>query len=405
MSILESPAVLTSSSALARLHERILDTAGRPLEEAVTLPPECYTDPDHYAFEVEHILKREWLSVGHVSQIPNIGDYFNIDLFGEPMTVVRGKDGVIRTLSRVCRHRGMDVMPKEYGHATKGNARVFLCPYHFWSYDLDGQLKGAPEMQKSACFNRRDVCLPQFRTEIWEGFIFVTFDASLPPVTEHFRGLYENVGQWRMGELEVVLEKEWDCRFNWKVLFENFMEPYHHMGAHAKTFEPMLPARGCWTEDWQPQHTTAHLPLARDLQEAVKAGTAQPTPFPLIPTLRPQDHLEWSVHGGYPTLLLFNAPDRAYWYRIIPTGPGTMTLLTTLLVRPEAKSDPKFAEKVQAELDMLNRFHMEDMEMCEAVQKGMSSAKFAPGRLCHLEKPVWLFQRYLANRIREAQGL
>lgn len=390
------------SSPLSTLHEAILASAEKPLEESTTLPPAAYTSREHYDWEVEHVLKTEWLSVGHVSQIPKAGDYFNLDLFGEPMTVVRGKDGVIRTLSRVCRHRGMDVMPQEYGHATKGNARVFLCPYHFWSYDLDGQLKGAPEMSKSACFSRKDVCLPQFRTEVWEGFIFVTFSDTIAPVAERFEALHRNVGPWRMGELEVVVEAEWDCKFNWKVLFENFMEPYHHMGAHSKTFEPMLPARGCWTEDWHPHYTSAHLPLAPELQEKVKAGTADPTRFPPIVTLRPEDHLEWSVHGGYPTFLLFNAPDRVYWYRIIPDGPEHMTLLTTMLVRPEAKDDAKFAENIEAERALLNTFHMEDMEMCEAVQKGMRSKVFTPGRLCHLEKPVWLAQRFLAGKIREA---
>jgi len=97
------------------------------------------------------------------------------------MVVIRGKDDVVRVLSRVCPHRGMDVNPTEFGRPAKGNARFLLCPYHFWSYDLDGRCKGAPEMQKAAGFNRKDVGLPAFRSEVWNGFIFVTFAGDIPP--------------------------------------------------------------------------------------------------------------------------------------------------------------------------------------------------------------------------------
>src|ERR1700722_8044147 len=171
----------------------ILDAADRPLERGITLPPQAYTDPGHYAFEVENILKREWLSIGHVSQIPNAGDLFNLELLGEPMVVVRGKDETVRVLSRVCPHRGMDVNPTEYGRAAKGNTRFILCPYHFWTYDLDGRCKGAPEMQKACGFNRKDVGLPQFRTELWHGFIFVTFSADIPLVADFYADMGKQI--------------------------------------------------------------------------------------------------------------------------------------------------------------------------------------------------------------------
>src|SRR6201999_29796 len=180
--------------------------------------------PANYEFEVERILKREWLSVGHVSQIPSAGDYFNLDLLGEPMVVVRGKDGEVRVLSRVCPHRGMDVNPTEYGRAAKGNARFLLCPYHFWSFDLDGRCKGAPEMQKAEGFSRKDVGLAEFRSEVWNGFIFVTFADDIPPVNEFYKEMGEQVAEWQLDKLEIVAEFNWDCDFNWKVIVENFAE-------------------------------------------------------------------------------------------------------------------------------------------------------------------------------------
>ncbi len=111
---------------LSRTQCSILNAAEKTIENAVALPPSVYIDADFYNWEVEHIFKKQWLCVGHVSQLPNPGDYFNINLLNEPMVVVRSKDGKVRVLSRVCPHRAMDIMPEAYGHPPKGNRRSFF---------------------------------------------------------------------------------------------------------------------------------------------------------------------------------------------------------------------------------------------------------------------------------------
>jgi phenylpropionate dioxygenase-like ring-hydroxylating dioxygenase large terminal subunit len=389
--------------SLESLQNRIVSAAERPLLQGVTFPPKAYTDPDFYEFEVENILKRQWHAVGHVSQTPNPGDYFNLELLGEPMVVVRGKDSQIRVLSRVCPHRGMDVNPTEYGRPAKGNARFLLCPYHFWSFDLDGRCKGAPEMQRAEGFSRKEVGLAAFRSEVWNGFIFVTFSPDIQPVAEFYRAMGEKVAEWQLDKLEVVAELEWDCPFNWKVMIENFAECYHHLGAHAKTFEPMFPAKTCWSEEENPAFTVAHLPLVRKLADGVREGNSEVRTFLDIPTVAMEHRVEWYVYVGYPTFLLFNAPDRVFWYRVLPDGPQHIKLLTTLMVTPESRKLPDFEERLKSEIDMLKRFHTEDMEVCAAVQKGMNSTTFRSGRLSHLEVPIWHIQRYLARKIREVR--
>ncbi len=387
-----------------RLQEQILATADLPLEQGTTFPPQAYTDPDYHDFEVRNILKREWLSVGHVSQIPKPGDYFNLELLGEPMVVVHGKDDVIRVLSRVCPHRGMDVNPTEYGRPAKGNVRFLLCPYHFWSYDLDGRCKGAPEMQKAEGFNRKEIGLAAFRTEIWNGFIFVTFSPDIDPVAEFYEDMGEKLAEWQLDKLEVAAELEWDCAFNWKVIVENFAECYHHLGAHVKTFEPMFPAKTCWSEPEHPAYTLAHLPLVQKLADSVREGDSQVRSFLDIETVSMEHRLEWYVYVGYPTFLLFAAPDRVFWYRVLPEGPQKVKLLTTLMVSPQSRQMPDFPKRLEAEIEMLKGFHTEDMEVCVAVQKGMNSATFRAGRLSHLEKPIWHIQRYVARKIRESMS-
>jgi phenylpropionate dioxygenase-like ring-hydroxylating dioxygenase large terminal subunit len=388
-----------SSDAIA---EQVIATANLPLPQGKALPPKAYTDPAYYGLEVEKILKREWLSVGHVAQLPRAGDYFNLELLGEPMVVVRGKDDVIRVLSRVCPHRGMDVNPTEYGRPAAGNARFLVCPYHFWTYDLDGRCKGAPEMQLAEGFSRKETGLAGFRTEVWHGLIFVTFSPDIPPVAEFYKDLGEKLAQFQMDKLEMVADITWDSAFNWKVIVENFAECYHHLGSHIKTFEPLFPAKTCWSEPEHPSFTVAHLPMVPDLAEQVRAGKSPVQSFMNIPTVEEENLTKWFVFVGYPTLLLFIASDRLYWYRVLPEGPGKVTLLTTLLIWPDSKNRPDYEQKLKQEIDLLRTFHLEDMEACVAVQKGMNSGSYRPGRLSHLEKPIWHIQRYLARKLQEA---
>jgi phenylpropionate dioxygenase-like ring-hydroxylating dioxygenase large terminal subunit len=297
----------------------------------------------------------------------------------------------------------MDVNPTEYGRPAKGNQRFLLCPYHFWSFDLDGRCKGAPEMQKAEGFSRKEVGLAGFRMEIWQGFIFVTFAGDIAPASEFYKDMGEKLAEWQMDKLRVVAELEWDCPFNWKVIVENFAECYHHLGAHVKTFEPMFPARTCWSEEEHPAFTVAHLPLVQRLAEGVRTGNSQVQSFLDIPTVAMEHRVEWYVYVGYPTFLIFAAPDRVFWYRVLPLGADRIKLLTTLMVWPESLQMPDYQKRLEAKVEMLKTFHTEDMEVCAAVQKGMNSSAFRAGRLSHLEKPIWLIQRYLARKIREAQ--
>ncbi|MFD2256553.1 aromatic ring-hydroxylating dioxygenase subunit alpha [Luteolibacter algae] len=386
------------------LYAKVLETAAKPRERAESMPPDLYTNPDFMDFEKKEIFQKDWISLCHVSQLSKAGDFVRADVGGEPMLVVRGKDMEIRVVSRVCRHRGMDVMPSGFGHPDEGNKRVILCPYHLWSYDLAGEMIGAPEMQKAEGFDRSEVCLHNYRSEIWEGFVFVTLSEDVPPIAEKYaRFKDEFVGKWNMSDAELVWSQHWECDFNWKILLENFMEAYHHLGAHMKTLEPFLPAKGCWTEPFDPEFSAMHLPLKAEMQENIKATGDAGTPFPVFPGLEEKDLLEWGVYLGFPNFLLFTAPDRIYWYRLLPTGPETCTLMTTMIVSKEAKNMENYDEIRSKEVKGGIAFHMEDMEVCAATQRGMRSVSYKQGRLSHLEEPIWHFQKYMAEKIKAAK--
>jgi phenylpropionate dioxygenase-like ring-hydroxylating dioxygenase large terminal subunit len=391
--------------SLSVLLQSIQESADLPLSKGRTLPAEAYTSKEMLDWEVENVLGAGWICLAHQSQIPKPGDFINLDTLGEPLIVVHGKDGEIRILSRVCPHRAMDIMPPGFGydgHGTAdrregrecGHTRLFLCPYHHWSFELDGSLKGCPEMHKAEGFHRNETGLKPFRCEVWNGFIFLNLSGDAAPVAEQYGELSRDLAGWHTDQMKVVIEKSWDCDFNWKVLVENFMESYHHLGAHCKTLQLTMPAKGTWTEQERSHSMRVNLPYKES------AITSSESDFPHIPTLDPEHYHQMAVYLGYPSFLTFTAADRLFWYRIEPITPDKSRLVTSLLLNDAALDDPKYSEKLAVAEKMLIDFHLEDMEVCTAVQRGFHASGYQRGRLSHLEMPIWLIQRYLAARTR-----
>ncbi len=402
--------------SLDELIAEINRCADLPLEEGEPLPAQAYTSQEFFDWEVENVFKPEWYCLAHVSQIPEIGDFLNLDVFGDPVIVTRDKSNEIQVLSRVCPHRGMDIMPPGFGHDGHGpaepkqgkngcgNTRLFLCPYHSWTFELDGQLKACPEMQLAKNFKRSDVSLTSFRSEVWNGFIFVNLDGKAPrTVAEQYETLGEHLQKWSLANMQVVVEREWDCPFNWKVLTENFMESYHHAGAHSKTLQPMMPARDTWNEEERPHYIRCHLPFKEALRNEIldtESKGGQWDVFPPVEGLEGEDRFEWGLFLGYPIFTFLVTPDAAVWYRIQPLGPNRLKLLTTVLAPKSTIERPNYPEMLEEMSKQAVDFHLEDMEVCCAVQRGMYAAGHQRGFLSHLEMSIWQIQRYLAARSR-----
>jgi phenylpropionate dioxygenase-like ring-hydroxylating dioxygenase large terminal subunit len=403
----------TDAATLPTVLDDLQATADRPLDQASTLPAAAYTSEAFYRWEAENVLRAGWQCVAHVSQLEEIGDFITLDLLGEPLIIVRDKDRGIRALSRTCPHRGMDIMPPGFGHGTAearpgapgcGHTRLLLCPYHSWTFDLDGRLKACPEMQEASGFQRGEWGLREFRAETWKGFVFVNLGATAPQTpAEQWAKFGSHLEKWAAQDLIVVDARSWECPFNWKVITENFMESYHHVGAHAQSLQPMMPARDTWSEAEHAHFIRCHLPYGAKERSAISAAeTAGQTrqTFPLVPGLDERDRLEWGLTLGFPNWLLAYVPDCLIWYRLQPEGPHRHTLLTTMLVPRATTQLPDFADRLARATAASIGFHLEDMEMCVGVQRGYYSSGYQRGRLSHLEMSIWLFQRYLAARAR-----
>jgi len=401
------------AAALPGLLAEIQASADLPLAASRTLPAGAYTSEAFYRWEETHLFRAEWLCIAHVSQVPAAGDFLTLDLLGEPLVVVHGKDDIIRVLSRACPHRGMDIMPPGFGHtpaeprdgeAGSGNTRLFLCPYHSWTFELDGRLKACPEMHQAEGFQRAEWGLREFRCEVWHGFVFVNLDGAAPQTpAAQWNGFDTHLAKWSSQDLVVVDAREWDCPFNWKVITENFMESYHHAGAHLRSLQPMMPARDTWTEAEHSHYARCHLPYGAKERAAISQAETSGAPretFPLLPGLDEQSRFEWGLTLGFPHWLIAYVPDCLIWYRLQPEGPHRHTLLTTLLVPRATTQLPDFADRLARGTSASIGFHLEDMEMCVGVQRSYYATGYQRGRLSHLEMSIWLFQRYLAARTR-----
>jgi phenylpropionate dioxygenase-like ring-hydroxylating dioxygenase large terminal subunit len=356
-----------------------------PIERASTLPPRCYLDPEFYALEVEQVFRRQWLSVGRVDRVAKPGDYFTIDILDEPLIVVRDTGGEVRTLSTVCRHRWMPVA------SGSGNRKSFQCPYHLWSYGLDGRLLGAPEMQKAEGFERAGCALPSIRTELWGGFVFVNFDADAEPLAPRLASLEPHVEPYRLAEQRSTPSLDYDCHWNWKVSLENGCESYHHLGLHREILEDVLPAS---LSDVRPGREAYSL-----YWNPTRDGRELPSTLPVPKGLNERQRSSLQLVTIFPCTLFFMLPDHSAWLHLVPESARRHTLHYVPLVQPDALEDPAIDSKLEDLRQLLDAVHRQDMEGCAAVDRGLRSRLARPGRLSHLEETIWQFQNWLLDRL------
>jgi phenylpropionate dioxygenase-like ring-hydroxylating dioxygenase large terminal subunit len=358
------------------------------------LPPACYTSPEFYARETERIFRRDWLLVGRADEVGEPGDYLSLDLLGEPVVMVRDGDGEVRVLSRICRHRAMPVV------SGAGHARTFVCPYHTWTYALDGRLLGAPEMSRTPGFDRTGCHLPSLRTEVWEGFVFVSFDPRAPALGPSLAGLTTLCRSYSLASLRTVrsVDFDMDCGWNWKLMCENFMEPYHHIGTHRQSLEPLMPARRSVTLDPDGPYAVVHMRY-REGDRSTEHDRWGASALPVVERLSADERNRATLIHVFPTGLLTLLPDHVEFYRLFPEGPGRIRLEKLICVPPGVEARPTFEAEMAQIVKGFLEIRDEDIAICRAVQQGLGSGFAEPGRLCHLEKAIWQFARHVAARV------
>ncbi|HVX23647.1 MAG TPA: aromatic ring-hydroxylating dioxygenase subunit alpha [Acidimicrobiales bacterium] len=399
----------TQLAGVRTLLDEDLDASALSLDEAVTLPPEMYTDADFFAFEKDAIFTKEWICVGRQEQIPNPGDYFSFTVADEPLVVVRDDQGVIRAMSAVCQHRGMvitdpgELEQQEWSAPVcerAGNCgRQLRCPYHFWVYDLTGQLVGAPEMGRTKDFDRSAIRLPRLAVEVWNGFVFVNFDLDAAPLAPRLALADDYLANWQMGEMEAAsLGRVDGLPWNWKVMLENIIEIYHADRLHLPIHE-LAPASLMVSTPFDDQDAMV-ISRTGTVRDDYSFNASMGALFPVIDTLTPEDRSMAYFGIAPPTLGIGTSSDSLLYVLVVPRAADRIDLLYGTLFPKGYKKLRRFAEIEELASTGMVALTRQDVAANKSVQRGLRS-QFAPrGRLSWQEEPINHFNRWLITRYR-----
>ena len=356
-----------------------------PFERARAIPTSAYTSEAMLQAELDRVFRREWICVGRADQLATPGDYLTYDIAGQPVLVLRDHDGALRAMSNVCLHRMSTLMQGQ------GNARTIVCPYHGWTYSLDGRLRGAPGMGLNQGFRRGDYCLPAIRCAEWLGWIMVTLDPDAPPVNDRLRPVEEMVADFGMETYTQTFQETYRWNTNWKVLGENFMESYHLPVCHGPTIggfvslEEMDCPAGFPAFNW---HTILKDP-------SFKLSVAHPSNTRLQGERRRTTYLLTI----YPALFITLTPGYFWYLCLHPDGVDHVRILYGGGMSPDFVGDPEARTMFAQTKALLDEVNAEDKECTERVYRGLCSGLARPGHLSHLERPIYDFATYLASRV------
>jgi len=357
--------------------------ANGPANQSTALPPGLYHNDEIFALERRKLFAKGWLCPGLAAEIAKPGDYLTFSIDDQPIFTIRGEDGAIRSFSNVCLHRMMRLIDG------RGNCPRIMCPYHAWTYGIDGRLIGAPHMKESPGFEARALGLPEIRTEIWEGWIYVTLDPEAESVANLLRPLQGIVAPYAMAGYVPVAAQDHVWATNWKLLTENFMEGYHLPVAHRKTVGAWFPAEETeFPKESHPGFTWQT--FTKD--ENATYGRAHPA----------NDRLEgrWRFTSVMPTVfpthMYVLAPDHLWYLSLRPKSIGEVHVRFGAALAPEVMSslnDPKsFVDELVGFFDRVND---EDKGIVEGLYEGTAAPLARPGRLSWLEREIHDFMGYL----------
>ena len=370
--------------------ERDLASVRKPLLEATTLPGRFYHDPAIYQEELLRIFRTMWLCVGREEDLARPGDFLTQSIGGDSVLLVRDGGGRIGAFHNVCRHRGSRLVTDDRG---TGLARI-LCPYHAWSYDLDGTLKGAPHMEDARDFDRSRFSLRPVRLEIWEGFLFVALSPGTPPLRDVLGEMETWFARYHMGSLRRGKRLVYRVNTNWKMIAENYSECYHCFLIHPELNKVSHYMSGR-TDLINPAACGGFMELR---QEAFRTMTLSGTSSrPPLPGIDADDLRRIHYYIIYPNLLLSLHPDYVMVHTVWPDGPGRSLIVNDFLFDAAEVARPGFDPSDAVEFwDLTNK---QDWRVCELAHQGTRSSGYERGRLSGLEWMTHIFDNFVADRL------
>jgi Rieske 2Fe-2S family protein len=351
---------------------------------AKTLPQRYFVSPTIFAKEQDKIFSRQWVLVGHQSQIAEAGDYFTAEVAGERLIIVRDKHGAIHGFYNVCRHRGSRLIENR-----NGQCAAIQCPYHAWTYALDGRLIGAPHMDETPGFNKADYSLGQTQLGVWEGFIFVNLADASARLEEWFAPLMRKFSHWNMAAVRSAKRIEYDVGANWKLIFQNYSECYHCLGVHPE-LSRISPYDSAENDLIEGPFLGGFMRINKN-KSLTMSGNVCALP---VGRFTEEDFHFVFYYSIFPNILLSLHPDYVMVHQLHPQSPERTLIYCDWFFNPQAfkRSDFDPDDAVQF-WDMVNR---QDWHVCELSQEGISSRAYEPGPYSARESiPAAWDQEYL----------
>jgi Rieske 2Fe-2S family protein len=349
---------------------------------ARSLAQRYFVSPEIFAQEQRKIFSEHWILVGHQNQIARAGDYFIAEVAGESLIVVRDQRSMIRGFYNVCRHRGTRLREDQSGHAS-----AIQCPYHAWTYGLDGRLLGAPHMDGVPGFDKADYSLHPVNLGLWEGFIFVNLSDSTTPLDKWFAPLAGKFPHWNLPKLRSVKRIDYEVQANWKLMFENYSECYHCPGVHPalSKLSPYDSAENDLTEG----------PFLGGFMRITKGNSLTMSGKSCalsVGDFGEEDFHRVFYYSIFPNMLLSLHPDYAMVHQLRPLSPDRTLILCDWFFHPEAFEREDFKPEDAIEFwDMTNK---QDWHVCELSQQGIVSRAYEPGPYSPRESIPAAWDRY-----------
>lgn len=366
-----------------------------------TLPAHVYKDHAWFETEMERIFSTMWVAAGRSEQIPASGDFIRRDVAGASLLIVRGAaprdrgslGGDIRAFHNVCRHRGTRLCDQTEG-TFQGSIQ---CPYHAWTYDLDGRLIGAPMMDEVPEFRRDEYPLRQIGCALWDGHIFINLSSEADTLASQLGDLSARFAPWQMANLRTGRRVIYEVAANWKLVVQNYNECLH-----CPIIHPLLNRMHHYLAAANTPSTQAYCGGAMGLKEGVETLSIDGRRRrEYLPGLSPAEQTSVHYYAIYPNLLLTLHPDYMFTVTIWPMTPERTTLVAEWHFHADELAKPGFI--VDDAVEFWDRTNREDWAISERSQRGITSRGYTPGPYSLRETQLWDFDQFVLSRVQSSE--
>jgi choline monooxygenase len=357
--------------------------AAAALQDAHTIPASWYTDTRIARLELQNVFSRAWQEVGRTEQVEKPGQYVTASVAGEPVVAVRGSDGKLRAFYNVCRHHAMTVMNEPCGHA-----QHMRCPYHGWTYNLEGELRGMTEFEGVCNFDRAQNGLVPIRVETWENFVFVNLDPHAASLEEFLGALVGLAKPLGFAGLQFVERRSYTLNCNWKVYVDNFLDGGYHVPHMHKGLNSVLDYTNYTIENVD-RCCVQSSPVAVDKSSEASAAATRKGDRAYYFWQYPNFMLNW--YEGYLDTNL-----------VLPLGVDRCEVIFDFYFGDTRESQMPY---IRESMGVSERVQQEDIIICDGVQRGLSSRAYQGGRLSvRREAGEHLFHRLLAADLQDTRA-